>query len=376
MQHQGSAGKGRAAFLSRGDHVVSMPHMGDYWVPIKTLGELLDCTVMMPPPMTRRTLELGTKHSPEFVCLPFKYNLGNYLEALDKGATLLVQAGGGCRFGYYGEVQEAILRDLGYDFDFLRLSGNTNLREFYRDFKLVNPKLTWPKALSAFRMAIAQTRALDETDRLIRARVGFQREPGAMEGVKKRFIRKLDELRDVKAVRALHRETMRELEAVPVDMPEDRLRVGVVGELYVLMEPFSNYFVEQQLAKRGCEVHRFVTVSQMFDHSGRKRHNKHIRHMLDYAAPYLKYHVGADGTESVGMTHKLMKDGFDGVLHIKPFGCMPEVNAMSALQRLSRENLFPVLFISYDSQWSETGLQTRLDAFCDMLTMRKKRASA
>lgn len=377
FETQGSAGGGRrASFLSRGDHVVSMPHMGDYWVPMKTLGELLDCEVLVPPPMTRRTLELGTKHSPEFVCLPFKYNLGNYLEALEKGATLLVQAGGGCRFGYYGEVQEAILRDLGYEFDFLRLSGNTSLKEFYRDFKLVNPKLTWPKALARFRVAIAQTRALDAVDDLIRKRVGFQREPGAIEAVKKRFVRELDGLRDLKAVRSLHERTLCEIEAVPVDIPENRLRVGVVGELYVLMEPFSNYFVERELAKRGCEVHRFVTVSHMFDHSGRKRHQRHLRKMLDYAAPYLKYHVGADGTESVGMTNKLMKDGFDGVLHIKPFGCMPEVNAMSALQRLSREHTFPVLFISYDSQWSETGLQTRLDAFCDMLTMRKKRASA
>jgi len=377
MATQGSAGHGRSSRLgARERNIVSTPHMGDYWIPIKTLGELLNCEVMVPPPMTRRTLELGTKHSPEFVCLPFKYNLGNYLESLEKGATLLVQAGGGCRFGYYGEVQEAILRDLGYDFDFLRLSGNTNIREFYRDFKAVNPSLTWRKAAAAFRVAIAQTRALDEIDDFIRKRVGFQAEDGAMEAIKKRFMREIDALRDVKAVRAVHARTLEELAAVPVNMPEDRLRVGVVGELYVLMEPFSNYFVEKQLAKRGCEVHRFVTVSQMFDHSGRKRHQRHIREMLDYAAPYLKYHVGADGTESVGMTHKLMKDGFDGVLHIKPFGCMPEVNAMSALQRLSRENTFPVLFISYDSQWSETGLQTRLDAFCDMLTMRKKRASA
>ncbi len=76
------------------------------------------------------------------------------------------------------------------------------------------------------------------------------------------------------------------------------------------------------------------------------------------------------------MTNKLRKDGFDGVLHLKPFGCMPEVNAMAALQRLSREHTFPVLFISFDAQTSETGLATRLDAFCDMLRMRKRRLGA
>jgi len=54
---------------------------------------------------------------------------------------------------------------------------------------------------------------------------------------------------------------------------------------------------------------------------------------------------------------------------------MPEVNAMAVLQRLSREHTFPILFVSFDSQTSETGLLTRLDAFCDMLRMRKGRAA-
>ena len=50
-----------------------------------------------------------------------------------------------------------------------------------------------------------------------------------------------------------------------------------------------------------------------------------------------------------------MDEGFDGMVHVKPFGCMPEVTAMSALQRISRERTFPILFMSYDVQTSEHG---------------------
>jgi benzoyl-CoA reductase/2-hydroxyglutaryl-CoA dehydratase subunit BcrC/BadD/HgdB len=50
---------------------------------------------------------------------------------------------------------------------------------------------------------------------------------------------------------------------------------------------------------------------------------------------------------------------------------MPEVSAMSALQRISRETSFPILFLSFDAQTSETGVLTRLEAFCDMLQLRK-----
>ena len=73
-----------------------------------------------------------------FVCVPFKYNLGNYIEALESGANVLIQAGGGCRYGYYAEVQEQILRDLGYKFEFVKLmSGKVNPVDLYRVSKRI-----------------------------------------------------------------------------------------------------------------------------------------------------------------------------------------------------------------------------------------------
>lgn len=349
---------------------VSFPHMGDYWVPIKVLGEMLDCDVLIPPPITKRTVELGTRYSPEFVCIPFKYNLGNYIEALEAGADVLVQCGGGCRFGYYAEVQEAILRDMGHDFEFIGLTANVNPLSMFRDFHRINPRLTRRRFANGFAIAYQMVRALDETDEVARAGVGFEVEPGSFERLRAALIADLDACRDLREVKQLRRDYLAAFRALPVDKPENPMRVGVVGELYVLMEPFSNYFLERQLAAYGVEVHRFIDVSAILFDGLRPR--RYIRHMLADAAPYLRYHIGADGTESVARTNALMKEGFDGMVHIKPFGCMPEVNAMSALQRLSRENLFPVLFISYDSQTSETGLQTRLEAFCDMLQMRKQ----
>lgn len=351
---------------------VSFPHMGNYSIPVKTLAERLDCEIVVPPKMTRRTLELGARHSPEFVCIPFKYNLGNYIEALDKGANLLIQAGGGCRFGYYGEVQEAILRDLGYDFGMVRLLGGWKLRDHIDDFKRVNPRLTLLGALSAYKLALRQTQALDVVEDYVRRNAGFEVEEGAFEAVHAAFLAELDTARDKRTIASIEKRYLDELAAIPTERPDDLLRIGIVGELYVLMEPFSNLFVEKELAKRGVEVHRFVTVSNMVAHGGRKG-PAHLDDLIAKSGDYVRYHLGADGTESVSMTYQLMQQGFDGVLHLKPFGCMPEVNAMASLQRLSREHTFPILFISYDAQTSETGLKTRLDAFCDMLRMRKQR---
>ena len=38
-----------------------------------------------PPAITKRTMELGNRHSPDFVCSPFKFTLGCFLEAIEAG---------------------------------------------------------------------------------------------------------------------------------------------------------------------------------------------------------------------------------------------------------------------------------------------------
>ena len=101
------------------DRIISFPHLGDYSYFIKPLlYNVTGFKVMVAPPITKKTVSLGSKYSPDFICLPFKYNLGNYIEALDNGANVLFQFGGGCRYGNYGTLQKTILEDLGYNFLF------------------------------------------------------------------------------------------------------------------------------------------------------------------------------------------------------------------------------------------------------------------
>lgn len=75
--------------------------------------------------MTRRTLEIGSRYSPDYVCAPFKSTLGSMIDALEAGADTLVMTMGLCRLGYYGELQEQIIRDLGYNFEMINLAEYT-----------------------------------------------------------------------------------------------------------------------------------------------------------------------------------------------------------------------------------------------------------
>lgn len=352
------------------ERIVSYPHMGEYHVAFRALAEVLGVRPLTPPRMTNHTLESGVRNSPEFVCVPFKYNLGNLIEALDAGANVIVQAGGGCRFGYYGEVQEQILRDLGYDFEFVSLAGTWSAADLLRSLKRVNPQASYVRVLRGFAIAWAKAKAIEAAGDVWRKNVGFEVKRGSMDRVMRAHLAKLDAAMTLRAIRRVRRGWLEALAVVPLDKPAAPMRVGVVGELFVVMDPTANHDIERKLAEQGFEVHRFVTLTKLIEHGIRGR--SHVDRMIELGKPYVTHHLGADGTESVAMTWKLFRDGFDGVAHLKPFGCMPEVSAMSALTRISREHTFPVLCVSYDAQTAEAGIVTRVEAFCDMLKMRKR----
>ena len=57
----------------------------------------------------------------------------------------------------------------------------------------------------------------------------------------------------------------------------------------------------------------------------------------------------------------------DGLVHVAPFNCTPEIVAQGALVALQREKGTPVLSLSFDEMTGRAGVMTRLEAFVDML---------
>jgi len=347
---------------------VSFPHMGDYHCVFKSLAELIG-DPLVPPPITKKTIELGFKHSPESACIPFKYNLGNYIEALDAGANVIFQAGGGCRFGYYGEIQEYILRQMGYEFDLIKLSNNRNLFDIVGDFKKANPAKSRYEIVARIVLCLAKFFAIDQICDKIRKNAGFESKKGAIDAAYQKFLADVEKAESLPRVFAAKKQCLDDIAKIKINKPADCPRVGIIGEVYMLMEPFANFYLEKKMAERNIEVHRFVNVSGILKEYFVGR--SHVKKYAQKARPYLKHPIGAHGTESVGRAHELAKAGFDGIIHLKPFGCMPEVSAMSALNNIAKDYRIPIMYFSFDSQTSEGGVATRIEAFCDMLFMKK-----
>ena len=95
--------------------------------------------------------------------------------------------------------------------------------------------------------------------------------------------------------------------------------------------------------------------------------------MIKRGKKYIKYHLGADASGTIVKSLDVAKKGFDGILHLKSFGCTPEISAMSILPKISDEYNIPILYFSFDAEDNEVGVDTRLEAFYDMIKSKKEK---
>jgi len=352
---------------------ITFPHLGDYAVPIKFLIQKLvkNSEICTPPPITKKTLELGSLHSPDFVCVPFKYNLGNFIEAMDQGANVIVQAGGGCRFAYYGEVQNQILKDLGYKFEFYSLANEDakmNPFTFYRSLKKMNgDKLSFFKYAYYMILTALMVLFMDKIDIFIRKNIGFETNKNSFLDLKEEVLESFSKTKGFISLIHNYFKYKKRFRSLPINKSKDVLKVGVIGELYTSIEPFSSYNIEYELAKMNVEIDRFTDLTYLMI---TKRFN--LRFVLGSVKKYLKYAIGADGTDNVARTKWLGKKKYDGIIHTKPFGCTPEVGAIPIITKVAEDYNIPVIFLSFDGQTSEEGIRTRLEAFYDMIKQRKE----
>ncbi|MDD2496943.1 MAG: hypothetical protein PHY90_02230 [Desulfitobacteriaceae bacterium] len=65
------------------------------------------------------------------------------------------------------------------------------------------------------------------------------------------------------------------------------------------------------------------------------------------------------------------EQGFDGIVHLMPFGCLPELISQSIMPKVSEDLDIPVLTLSLDEQTGRANSLTRLEAFVDLIRTRK-----
>lgn len=155
------------------------------------------------------------------------------------------------------------------------------------------------------------------------------------------------------------------------------IRISIVGEIYVAAHPNINFELEKRLGHMGVEVHNNLSISHWItDHFIKKMlpvKSKNKAH--EAGKEYMRTDdIGGHGIHTIGCSILSSKAGFDGVIHLYPFTCMPEIIAQCALNEVQIKYKIPVMTLIIDEMTGEAGFETRLEAFVDMVKMRKCKA--
>ena len=306
------------------NRIITFPWMGkQYTRMFKQMMENLGLEVQLPPKTTDKTIKLGVKNSASMYCYPLKSTLGNFIEALDYGANtlLMYDTSGPCKFRHYHKVQEYTLRRLGYDFEMYGLSKKNIFSTL--------AKLSGNSKLKVLSEIVKFYKNIKEHD---------------------------------------YKKTI---------WSSEKPNIGIIGEIFTCIDETTNYGIENKIRKLGANPYNTLTISEFLNESiinkilpFRKDEKKKYK---KEASKYLNGELGGHGYENLYNLLWLIDKKVDGVLHILPLTCSPEVAVETFINGICKDNNVPLLRINIDENDSELNLETRLETYIELIKMKEKK---
>lgn len=359
---------------------VTFPHMGSVYIAAKALFDGLGVDYVIPPLNSKTALEIGSLYSPEEICLPFKIMIGNYIQAIEQGADTVIITGscGPCRFGEYCEMQMKLLKRLGYQVDFIvvdapKCIGFKELMARLSKLTASSPKSAgqqWRALIQALRVM----NLLDAIEAKAHEKAGYEKVRGTCKRLLHECRREAYRCRTPEEMIRCLRDYDRRMDEIPFDDSANPIRIAIIGEIYTIIEPFSNLYIEDKLMDYGISTKRMMTPSWWVGNTALSPLKLNSPGIRIASRDYLPYYIGGHARECVGEAVLSWKNGFDGAIQIFPMGCMPEIVSKAILPTIARDKDFPILSLVVDEMTGEAGYVTRLEAFADMLERRRMHA--
>jgi len=344
--------------------IVTFARWGNYSIAFTFLLRELGLKVIPPQKANPKNIAQGSAITPEMFCFPMKATIGSYLPALEEGAdtVFMVQnVGGSCRQRYYGVIQDKVLKENGWDINFIDLRASPI--DMYRKLKKISGVSTLKliKAVIAFFKKLGLIEGLERKSQYLRPR---EIKKGETDKILQWAFSKLENLSGEKDFLKTRKEILRKFSEIKVEEKKNLPKVALIGEIYTVCDPAINFEVEKKLGSEGIEIHRQMELTY------------HLKKLLfpwkDWIIqkkinPYLKSTVGGHGRDTIYEMLDCVENDFNGVIQLLPFGCMPEITIRPILEKIHQKGKIPFLSLSLDEQVAEAGINTRLEAFVDVV---------
>ena len=358
---------------------VAFPHMGTIYVAWAAALKKMGIEPYIPPYTSKRTLSLGTKNSPEAICLPYKLILGNFIEAIEGGAdyVAMISSPGICRLGEYGKNIKTVLEDLGYHANYIELSLYDGFKGMYNFLVNLTGSKNIVKIIRAINIAVRKVFAMDELQNFLSYHRAREINFGDSEKAYKRALKYIMDANTSKELKKALKKGLSEISNVKIDPKKEVLRVDLTGEIYVVLDDFANQNIERELGKLGVQVRRSLTVSGFLKDAiipkMCKRGETHLERAYRMAKPYLMRDIGGDALECISDVMYAQEKGTDGLIHVSPFTCMPEIMSQNIFPKMREDVNLPILSLIMDEQTGKAGYTTRLEAFVHLMRRKTRR---
>ncbi|MEO0095957.1 MAG: acyl-CoA dehydratase activase [candidate division WOR-3 bacterium] len=356
----------------------------------------IEAEVMDPP--NEESIMLGRKFTSGRECLPAIITAGDMLKKIkasnfnpDKTSFLMAQGSGPCRFGQYYKLHRIILDKLGLNnVTIYAPNQGPSLFDDLGPMGLRFLLLTWD--------GICAVDGLEAKVRRIRP---YELNRGEADKIYNEVLKKLcAEIEKGRSIITILKNARAKLDNIQIDkIPKPK--IGIVGEIYIRSQKFSNGFLERRLESMGCEV-SLPSIAEWFFYTNftrirnclwfkqvrraiftksfnyymgwRQRYiykilglepEPEIKEILRLAEKYIHSSFEGEAILSVGKTIEFIKENFSGVINVMPFTCMPG-NIVTTIYKGIKDDYteFPLLSLSFDGV-ANTIDELRLETFVE-----------
>ena len=361
------------------------------------------------PPSDEESLALGRQCATGGECLPFILTTGDFLKLVRReefnparSCLFMATSTGPCRFCHYFAAQKMILKRLGCDVDFIALEAYDAYT--IKDLGTAFRRAAW--------YAVA---AVDLLQKLLWRTRPYEVRPGETEEVYQEALKDIEAAVAQGGVGGLLGALPEIVERFLQVECHERKRplIGIVGEIYVRANPFSNAYLVHLIEELGGEVRiapmgewlAYTFYKKLGDTRLRGEWGSHIKTRLErlvlrhdehrlarafdagvpsweveepptevvvgHSEPYISEAYRGEAVLTMGKAVDFALKGFDGIINVMPFSCMPGTMVAAASARAKQNLGIPWINLTFDGQ-GQTHLRTRLEAFLHQATVHKE----
>jgi len=139
--------------------------------------------------------------------------------------------------------------------------------------------------------------------------------------------------------------------------------IGVVGYPYILYDSYLSLDIIKKLISMGCHV----VTPEMLAEEEKRREDLKLRKLL--------FWTFSNGVLRASYNF-IRENKVDGIIHVTAFGCGPDFIVDKLLELECKEKNVPFLTVTLDEHTGQEGVNTRLEAFVDMMRIKKARKEA